>query len=1116
MKPLDPALLPHLRPARGWLGLVVTGSVLGGLLVVGQAFAVAAVIVGLIRGDDPLTPVLWLLGLAGGRMLLSWTVDVAAARAAAAVAAGLRRRVLHSALARTNGDPRTTGELTALATRGVASIEPYLTRYLPALVVAAVLPVLVVVAMVSQDLIAGLLVVVTLPLIPVFAVLIGLNTRDQADRQWRAMADLAGHFLDIVRGLPTLVAHRRGAAQAETILTVSHRHRRETLRTLRLAFASSAVLELVATLSVALVAVIVGLRLATGGLELQVALTVLLLAPEAYWPLRRVGAEFHAAAEGTATFTEVNALTDPVAPQATGRTELPGPIRLNGVGLTWPGRDDPAVQGLDAVVAPTGITAIRGPSGCGKSTLLQALLGELTPNSGSITVGDLVLGADLDAADWQRHVAQAPQRPWLTPDTIATNLRVGRPDADDPALWDALARVELDQVVRALPDGLDTRLGDDGAGLSAGQRARLALARVVLADRPWVILDEPTAHLDAASEATILATLTRLAEDRAVIVVAHRSAVVEAADQVITLAARPSPTPALQYRAGQYRAGEHPRPEPTPAPRPAPSACPDTDPTPDHRTRGRWVLAIVLSVLATMSGIALAATAGWLIVRAAEQPPLLTLTVAIVGVRTFGIARPALRYVERLLAHDVALAGLAQHRSDVYRQLVPLVPGRLNGRADSLTAVVDDVDALVEDRLRVRLPQWTWLGVTVTTTALGWLILPTAAGVLLAVCLTGPVAYLLARATGAATETSVLNARGDLGRRVHQVIVDGRQVGLWQAEERAVAGVDEAGRALARTQLRSAMLTGAVRTLPLLAATAGLVAMVGLTRAPYAAGALSGPVVALLVLTPLALLDLLTPLADAGSLRVRTRAARARLDRLVRQRPAVTDPLTPRPLPQTRLDVTLDQVSASWDDQRRALTDFTVSLPPGAHVGITGPSGSGKSTAAAVLMRYLSPTDGSHRVNGIDARSATLAEVRERVATVDDDPYIFASSVAENVRFARPGADDAEVAAALTDAHLGDWLAELPHGLATRVGDGGLAVSGGERTRIGLARALLADPELLVLDEPTAHLDGDTARAVVADVLDLFEDRSVVWIAHDRVGLDAMDTVLSTAPATPR
>ena len=365
-----------------------------------------------------------------------------------------------------------------------------------------------------------------------------MATRDRAAEQWRAMATLSGHFLDVVRGLPTLVAHRRARAQSHRIGAVTDQYRVATLRTLRIAFASSAVLELVATLSVALVAVTVGVRLAGGSLQLHTALVVLLLAPEAYWPLRKVGAEFHAAAEGAATFEKAHELL--------ASTPLPqgGPARngafldLHRVGVTHPGRTTPAVSDVTGRIPARGVTCITGPSGSGKSTLLAALAGLVPASAGDITSG----GCPLGGPEWQAQVAWLPQQPQFLEGSIGDNLRLARPDATDDQLWSALRRVALEVRVQELPGGLDAPLGEDAANLSAGERARLALARIVLADRPWMLLDEPTAHLDDLTERVIVDTIADLGRRGAVIVVAHRPALMDLADQRIHLAG-PGPTP---------------------------------------------------------------------------------------------------------------------------------------------------------------------------------------------------------------------------------------------------------------------------------------------------------------------------------------------------------------------------------------------------------------------------------------------------------------------------------------------------------------------------------------------------------------------------------------------
>ncbi len=662
MRPLDPRLLPLLRPASPSLTGVVAAQVVGGALLVAQAFAVAHLLVVVARGQVdrvPLAAALTVLVVAA-RSLASYVADRCAARASSTVGSHLRRRLVRAVLdlPADRLSQQRGGELALLVTRGVSAVDPYLTRYLPALVVALVLPPLTLVAIGSQDLLSAAIVVATLPLVPLFAALVGLATRDRAEQQWQSLGSLAGHFVDVVRGLPTLVVHRRARAQSATIRRVTDEHRRATLATLRLAFASSAVLELVATLSVALVAVTVGVRLAGGSLDLGTALVVLLLAPEAYWPLRRVGAEFHAAAEGTATLTEAQDLFDavPSVPPATADAgEEPAPwagLTLHDLRVVRPGRRTPALDLPGETVLPArGLVAVTGPSGCGKSTLLAVLAGELAPETGRGT----------DAA--RRQVAWVPQRPWLEGRTVRDLLVVARPDATDADLWAALARVDLDGLVAGLPGGLDAAAGEDGARFSGGQRARLALARAVLARRPLVLVDEPSAHLDPAAEQVVVDTLTWLAQTSTVVAVTHAPRLVEAADRVLRL--QPAATREVAAPAAAPAV-----PVPVPA-RPVPDERPAARPAGGTSGAGRWRWSVLLGVLASCCGVALTVTSGWLITRASEHPPLLFLMVAIVAVRAFGIGRPLLRYAERLVGHDSALRMLAERRVEVYDTLVP-------------------------------------------------------------------------------------------------------------------------------------------------------------------------------------------------------------------------------------------------------------------------------------------------------------------------------------------------------------------------------------------------------------------------------------------------------------
>ncbi|MFM9368998.1 thiol reductant ABC exporter subunit CydD [Streptomyces sp. Da 82-17] len=555
MKPIDPRLLRYARATRLFLIAVVALGLAGAGLVVAQAMLIAEVVVGgFQQGLDTAelsTPLLLLVAVALGRAVVGWLTELAAHRASAAVKSELRGRLLDRAGALGPGwlSGQRTGSLVALATRGVDALDDYFARYLPQLGLAVVVPVAVLARIVTEDWVSAAIIVVTLPLIPIFMILIGWATQARMDRQWRLLSRLSGHFLDVVAGLPTLKVFGRAKAQAESIRRITGEYRQATMRTLRIAFLSSFALELLATLSVALVAVTIGMRLVHGDMDLYIGLVVLVLAPEAYLPLRQVGAQYHAAAEGLAAAQEIFDVLETEVPASGDGPAPDGEVRFDGVTVRYPGRDSAAVERAMFHVKPGETVALVGPSGAGKSTLLQVLLGFVRPDEGRVTVGGTDLATvNLDA--WHERIAWVPQHPHLYAGTIAENVRLARPDADDEAVREALRDAGALSFVDALPEGARTELGEDGAGLSAGQRQRLALARAFLADRPVLLLDEPTASLDGETEAEVVDAVRRLAVGRTVLLVVHRPALLAVADRVVRIEEGGRPGAGLPQRAG--------------------------------------------------------------------------------------------------------------------------------------------------------------------------------------------------------------------------------------------------------------------------------------------------------------------------------------------------------------------------------------------------------------------------------------------------------------------------------------------------------------------------------------------------------------------------------------
>ncbi|QTJ65891.1 thiol reductant ABC exporter subunit CydD [Rhodococcus sp. ZPP] len=540
--PIDPRLWRYSAAARGYLVLTVGLSVVNVAMVVISALALGRILAGIIVDDVTdvrrwTTELSVLLLAMGVRVLGTWLQSRFAHRAASRVVAELKGEVLGvAARIRPRDLDVRRDEIATVLTRGIDGLLPYLTGYLPALVLAATLTPATLAVIVFQDLTSAAIIFVTLPLIPIFMILIGLLTRGKAAKTLTAMTALSSQLLDLLAGLPTLRALGREHGPAARVRELGDAHRRTAMSALRVAFLSSMVLELLATLCVALVAVSIGLRLVYGEMSLEAGIVALILAPEVYLPLRMVGTRFHAAEDGMAAAERAFAVID---------TELPGNgggigrIDARGASIEFDGvsvqsRRGMAPHALSGVLEPARVTALTGPNGSGKSTAVQVLLALTDPDAGEVRVAGTPV-PQLDRTAWWAQVAWLPQRPVLVPGTLEENLRlIG--DVED--IEAACAATGFDAVLAELPDGWSTRVGAGGAGLSLGQRQRLALTRVLATRRPVLILDEPTAHLDDRSEETVLYSLRRLAAaGKTVVVIAHRASVLAAADSVIEVRA---------------------------------------------------------------------------------------------------------------------------------------------------------------------------------------------------------------------------------------------------------------------------------------------------------------------------------------------------------------------------------------------------------------------------------------------------------------------------------------------------------------------------------------------------------------------------------------------------
>ena len=559
MRPLDPRLLRHARAARGYLTLTTVLGVLAGVLVVAQAVLIGETLGRAVHDGARLGElgprVAWLAVVVAARAAVSWCQERYAVRAAASTVAELREALVVHATAlgpRWRGSARGT-RLATLATTGLDALEPYFVRYVPQLMLTAVVTPLLVVVVLGLDWVSGLVVIVTLPLVPLFMVLVGRLTQGVSERRLASLQRLGAQLLDLVAGLPTLRAFGRAEGPRERVRALGDANRRATMGTLRIAFLSGMVLELLTTLSVAIVAVGIGLRLVDGRMDLVTGLTVLVLAPEVYLPLRQVGAQFHASTDGIAAAgAAFEVLEEPLPARGAATVDLAGArLVLDDVGVVAPGRGVLAPAGLSLSLGPGEAVALVGANGAGKSTAVHVLLGLVTPTSGRAWVlgarGDRTAVADLDLEAFWAQVTWVPQRPQLAAGTLRESvLGTTRPSPDDVVrLTEAARLAALDDVLATLPDGWETRVGRGGLGLSVGQRQRVALAAALVSRRPVVVLDEPTAHLDETSEDAVVRTIRALRDEgRAVLVVAHRTAVVEACDRAVEVRSSPVPHPA--------------------------------------------------------------------------------------------------------------------------------------------------------------------------------------------------------------------------------------------------------------------------------------------------------------------------------------------------------------------------------------------------------------------------------------------------------------------------------------------------------------------------------------------------------------------------------------------
>ncbi len=1085
------------QPTLYLLGLL---STLKAIALVGLATALASGVVGVIGRDADWSFVIG-VGAASAllRALVTWAHRVVASRALLGAKEHLRG-LLADALV--GGGAASEGSA-VLATRGLDELDKYYTVFLPALVNAATVPLLVGARILLADWVSAIVIVLTVPLIPVFMALIGVHTRERVADATDALARLSDHLVELARGLPVLVGLGRAREQTAALGRISERYRRTTMQTLRTAFLSSLVLELIATISVAVVAVFIGVRLVSGEMTLEVGLLALLLAPECFAPFRDIGTAFHASADGREALARVRAIVDAPTLRAFARADGSG-VHVDRLTVRYPGRSEPAVDGLSFAARRGSITVLDGRSGAGKSTVFGVLSGRIPdgapgasdPTPSGIPVGAVtrVVTGVVTGVDPER-IAWLPQHPVLLDGSVRAELEAY-----------GGAGVRIDEILGTL--GLAHLADSHTATVSPGELRRIAFARVLLrvdAGATLVLLDEPTAQLDDLSARTIVAEIAALRDVATVIVASHDPAVRLLADERVRLddSARAVPAAAVAEpeRRGQSRAA-------------AAVAAADSDADTDRHTArslvaffrpqlGRVVGAIILGTGATLFALSLTALSGWLIVRASQQPSMMYLMVAIVGVRFFGVGRAVLRYFERLAGHGAVFAAVSGLRLRIW---AGLASSGLRSRAllrggTALDHLVGEVDEVRDLSIRVVLPSVTGaLSVILAVVGLG-IVYPPLFPILGALALLGlvvaPALALIADRSASRYEQAV---RSRVLRRFAAMLA--------AADDLRVNGVDGGVRSelqrmdarASRAARRGARALGLGSAVVVLGCGLTAVLVLPLTAGAIASGALRPELLAVLVLTPLGLIDPLLDLVAAVQNYPRLARVFSRLARLPAEAPS---PAVTVGTPVSEIE--LDGVSAIWPGTTEPVfEDVSIRVGVGQWLVVTGASGSGKSTILAVLIGQLPVSAGRYLVNG---RSDNVLPIG-RIGWCPQEGHLFNSSLRANLLIARARADaptEGEMLDALALVGLGPLLRRLPEGLDTGIGSNGAALSGGERQRVAVARTLLTRADLVLIDEPTAHLDAEAAESLMRDLRVALRDRITVLVTHQAVGLRAED-----------
>lgn len=1143
---VNPLAFREIKKHKKTLLAMLFTSILNAIAVVAQAWFFATLIADLFLNDAPFKDeygVLTSLGVAiVVRLLTAYGQEAAAISLAHLGKVSFRTLLMERLKVGGIRQPESHGDMIHLMTDGLDQIESYISRYIPQMLYTILVPLVMGIAIVDTVPWLGLILLVTVPLIPFFMILIGKKAESMNREQWERMSLLSGHFLDMLQGLTTLKVFGRAKEQIQVIARMSAEFRDSTLRVLRVAFLSALVLELISTISTALISVYMGLDLLVGNVEFLPAFFVLLLAPEFYAPFRQLGAAFHTGMSGK---TALEAIGHYLAEERT----LPegGSMRLikaienieiKNLDFAYDGTSRPTLSNVNISMDKQLRTMFVGESGAGKSTLAHIIAGFLRAPKESVFINGHDIN-DISMDWWREQIIYVTQKPHLFQGTLRDNLAWGQEMTDDDLIW-ALKEAEAYDFVMAKEEGLDTQIGAGGLGLSGGEQQRIALARAFLRKGQVLILDEVTAHLDVATEEAVGRALQRLMEDKLVIIIGHRLQTMTWAQQLVVFqhgrVEEQGDYASLFAKKGYFRdlvqagmgafasqklEGDYKANVVKPI---------NTEPMAfdDHlrleveqkistpwgllfkvlrKSRGALVLALLFSFLTVFMNLGLLGLSAWLIATAALHPPLVALGLAITGVRFFGIGRAICRYFERLFSHRMAFQGLYGLRVWFYEKIEPL---NLNifktlGAGDLLGRIMADIETLQFFYLRVLIPPTAALALSLLVGYyLGqfspWIWLVVLVAFLTSVLLIPLLLWSGNHRISQDISQEQGRAKMDLAETLagmEDIIAYGQSGSVFKGLEKTFIAIDYKKSAIGDTNNGGAVcFLGLIQVSSIVAALLAGQALHGVEAGVYVA------VVAIMIQ---AWFEALQPMTVAVHHGYESALAIRRLGAIEKAPQAVKEPVYPLSLPSS-YDIACEHLGFSYG-HKIVYKEFSLQVPEGQHVAIVGASGAGKSTFFNALTR-LYDYDGSIRIGGVELKDLLADEGRSLFGVVTQDTYVFHASLRDNILLAKPQASQEELNAALDFASLTDLVKRMPKGLDTLVGSGGLGLSGGERQRLALARLSLRQSPILLLDEPLEGLDQVTRRALQQDLFRLMEGKTCLYITHQLEGLEHMDRII--------